>query len=216
MGACCTNEVKDRLDLKEANLNIEKNAKDNKYINQNPETNIDQDFNSFKEMSTKLRTENELTNQLYESKGPYAYRELNNNSNLELREYQIVDNGAQYYGYWNADTDEREGCGVMIWEDGSRYDGSWRQNKANGAGRLIHADGDIYEGNWLDDKASGHGIYYHQDGAVYDGQWRDDKQDGHGAESWPDGSRYEGNYGDGKKEGKGRFCWADEIGRAHV
>ena len=51
------------------------------------------------------------------------------------------------------DQDIREGRGIQIWLDGSRYEGYWKNNKANGKGRLIHADGDVYEGDWKDDKA---------------------------------------------------------------
>ena len=61
----------------------------------------------------------------------------------------------------------REGRVMVIWSDGSRYDGYWREDKANGRGRLIHADGDVYEGEWLDDQASGFGTYIHFDGARY-------------------------------------------------
>ena len=41
------------------------------------------------------------------------------------------------------DKDIRDGRGVQIWLDGSRYEGYWKNNKANGRGRLIHADGDV-------------------------------------------------------------------------
>lgn len=41
--------------------------------------------------------------------------------------------------------------------DGSRYEGEWRDDRANGYGKLYHADGDIYEGSWKDDRADGFG-----------------------------------------------------------
>ena len=82
---------------------------------------------------------------------------------------------------------------MQTWADGSKYEGYWKNDKANGKGRLIHADGDVYEGilntnhlfihsigEWLDDKAHGYGIYTHMDGAKYEGQWKEDKQDGYG------------------------------------
>ena len=71
----------------------------------------------------------------------------------------LLENGAKYEGEWLKDTEIRDGRGVQIWSDGSRYEGYWRNNRANGRGRLIHADGDIYEGEWLDDKAHGFGKY---------------------------------------------------------
>lgn len=109
----------------------------------------------------------------------------------------------------NEDIESREGKGIQVWPDGSRYEGYWRMNKANGKGRLIHADGDVYEGDWVDDKAHGKGVYRHLDGARYDGDWKEDKQCGFGRESWPDGAVYEGEYVDGKKHGRGLFKWAD-------
>jgi len=35
---------------------------------------------------------------------------------------------------------------MQIWEDGSRYYGYWKNDKANIRGMLFHADGDLYEG----------------------------------------------------------------------
>ena len=52
-----------------------------------------------------------------------------------------------------------------MWDDGSIYEGYWKQHMANGFGRLIHADGDVYEGEWVEDKAHGRGKYIHMDGA---------------------------------------------------
>lgn len=42
-----------------------------------------------------------------------------------------------------------------MWPDSSRYEGNWRNDKANGKGKLIHADGDVYDGEWKNDKAEG-------------------------------------------------------------
>ena len=119
-----------------------------------------------------------------------------------------LDNGAIYSGQWN-ESNQRHGKGTQIWTDGSKYEGCWRNDKANGKGRLIHADGDIYVGEWKEDKAHGNGMYLHTDGAKYDGEWREDKQHGMGVETWPDGARYEGLYENGKKHGRGKFQWAD-------
>ena len=63
----------------------------------------------------------------------------------------------------------RHGPGTFIWENLSKYDGEWLNDKANGYGKLIHADGDVYEGNWVDDKTEGEGVYSHIDGATYIG-----------------------------------------------
>eukprot|EP01022_Parablepharisma_sp_SALTPOND_P012973 TRINITY_DN1691_c0_g1_i1.p2 TRINITY_DN1691_c0_g1~~TRINITY_DN1691_c0_g1_i1.p2 ORF type:complete len:424 (+),score=44.61 TRINITY_DN1691_c0_g1_i1:5377-6648(+) len=119
-----------------------------------------------------------------------------------------LDNGAIYMGQWDK-YGKREGRGIQIWPDGSKYTGYWRNDKANGKGRLIHADGDVYEGQWLNDKAHGHGTYIHVDGSLYKGEWKEDKQHGYGVETWADGATYEGNYEHGKKHGIGKFKWVD-------
>lgn len=81
----------------------------------------------------------------------------------------------QFIDFRIVDKEIRDGRGIQVWQDGSRYEGYWKNNKANGFGRLIHADGDVYEGEWRDDKAHGKGIYTHVDGSRYEGDWIDDK-----------------------------------------
>ena len=98
-----------------------------------------------------------------------------------------LDNGAIYKGQWTKDG-LRQGKGIQIWQDGSKYEGYWANDMANDKGRLIHADGDIYEGEWFNDKAHGRGTYIHIDGAKYTGEWLEDKQYGYGVETWSDGA----------------------------
>jgi hypothetical protein len=90
------------------------------------------------------------------------------------------ENKSIYFGEWNTITDQRHGRGIQCWMDGSRYEGYWKNDRANVKGILYHADGDVYDGEWLQDKAHGYGIYTHIDGARYEGFWSDDKQDGKG------------------------------------
>eukprot|EP00347_Sterkiella_histriomuscorum_P008950 403343115 len=118
-------------------------------------------------------------------------------------------NNTVYSGQLDIKTQQKEGFGIQIWPDGSKYVGQWLRSKANAYGRFILADGDVYEGEWKDDKAHGYGIYHYADGAKYEGEWRDDKQEGPGREEWPDQSSFQGMYRDGKKHGFGKFIWAD-------
>ena len=57
-----------------------------------------------------------------------------------------LSNGAIYMGQWDLENGHREGKGIMIWKDGSKFTGMWHNDMAQGLGRLIHADGDFYEG----------------------------------------------------------------------
>lgn len=90
-----------------------------------------------------------------------------------MKPITMLENGSKYEGEWLKTSGEevRDGRGVLIWLDGSRYEGYWRDNQANGRGRLIHADGDVYEGQWLNDKAHGKGVYTHTDQSEYQGEW---------------------------------------------
>ena len=63
-----------------------------------------------------------------------------------------IDEGVLYEGEW-VHSDQlpygiRMGRGVQLWPDGSRYEGYWKDGKANGPGRLLHVNGDCYEGIW--------------------------------------------------------------------
>eukprot|EP00826_Nyctotherus_ovalis_P010338 TRINITY_DN12737_c0_g1_i3.p1 TRINITY_DN12737_c0_g1~~TRINITY_DN12737_c0_g1_i3.p1 ORF type:complete len:288 (+),score=91.61 TRINITY_DN12737_c0_g1_i3:219-1082(+) len=168
------------------------------------------DENTFQINAEKIIMDQEIVRELYTTRGPYPYKpNPKDETERVLRDIVELENGAIYYGFWSAATELQDGNGVMIWPDGSRYDGSWKQGQTNGHGRLIHADGDLYEGGWVGDKANGYGTYIHEDGAVYEGNWVADKQNGKGVETWPDGSRYEGTYKDGMKHGVGTFVWSD-------
>jgi len=70
--------------------------------------------------------------------------------------------------------DMKHGYGVQVWQDGARYEGYWKHNKACGKGKFWHVDGDVFEGEWKDDKANGYGVYVHMNGARYEGYWKDD------------------------------------------
>ena len=59
---------------------------------------------------------------------------------------------------------------MHIWPDKAKYEGFWKDDKANGKGTFYHIDGDIFEGHWVDDKASGYGVYTHINGAKYEGE----------------------------------------------
>ena len=128
---------------------------------------------------------------------------------LIVRPIHEYENKSLYLGEWNIQTNKRHGRGIIQWNDGSKYEGYWVNDKANIKGRLLLSSGDIYEGEWKDDKASGHGVYHKNNGECYDGEWENDKQSGNGYEKWPDGSCYKGEYRNGMKNGKGVFKWYD-------
>ena len=98
-----------------------------------------------------------------------------------------TDNGALYQGERNED-DQPDGRGVMVYSDGTIYEGEFVDGMWEGKGRLIHAFGDVYEGDWDHNKAHGNGKFTTLDGTVYVGKWKDDKKHGKGVETWADGT----------------------------
>ena len=127
------------------------------------------------------------------------------NENLQFKKKINLENFTQYYGEFDINTGKRYGRGIQLWNDGSRYEGYWINDKTNIKGKLKHNDGDIYDGEWYDDKANGHGIYFYKDGSKYDGEWKNDKKEGYGIETGNDGSKYTGFYKNGMKNGKGKY-----------
>lgn len=119
---------------------------------------------------------NAATRETEERLGPFIFDKSENDKDLDVvtRGPYELDNGAIYHGQWTKQG-LREGKGIQLWKDGSKYEGYGKRDQAYGYGRLIHADGDCYYGDWLNDKAHGRGTYEHMDGAKYIGDWKEDK-----------------------------------------
>ena len=128
---------------------------------------------------------------------------------FKLKHFQIdYPDGSKYNGYYGPEW-TKEGFGILIHKDGSKYEGMFKNDLAEGRGRLILAKGDYYEGEFSKDKANGHGKYVSVEGEIYIGYWTNDKQHGKGELLLKDGSRYEGFFQFGLKSGKGKISWPD-------
>ena len=46
-----------------------------------------------------------------------------------------LENGTEYVGQWK--NCKKEGKGVQVWPDTSRYEGDWKEDKANGNGKFL-------------------------------------------------------------------------------
>ncbi len=104
---------------------------------------------------------------------------------------------------------QKDGYGVMIWPNGDRYEGEWKNDLQNGTGSFVYADGEKYEGLWKDGKKNGTGTYTWLDGRKYTGEWKDDLRNGKGEYTWPTGDRYVGEFKDGKMNGHGVYTYAN-------
>lgn len=48
----------------------------------------------------------------------------------------------------------------MFYNDGSKYEGEWAEDKRNGIGTTLYANGNFYTGQWSCDKRDGVGRFY--------------------------------------------------------
>jgi hypothetical protein len=101
------------------------------------------DFNSFKIDDTVTAIDEKLGDFIVEEKELFIYIRDYKQS-LSHISFQY-DDGSIYYGYYNANY-EKEGYGILILPDGSKFQGFFKNNKMTGRGRLISSDGDYYEG----------------------------------------------------------------------
>jgi len=61
--------------------------------------------------------------------GPYKPKEMNV---TDVRGPITFGDQSIYTGEWN--TNLKEGKGIKIWKDGMKFEGYWKNNKANGKG----------------------------------------------------------------------------------
>ncbi len=115
----------------------------------------------------------------------------------------------------------RNGFGLRVFTNGSRYQGQWEDDKMSGHGLLTGAGGGKYEGKFHNGFRTGLGReqygntmgieflcpmgYRHKgDGfCVYMGEWKRDHWHGEGEYRCCDGRLYRGHFEWGKKHGKG-------------
>ena len=58
----------------------------------------------------------------------------------------------------------RHGKGIMIYQNGRKYEGEWLDDLRNGRGFEKYANGNLYTGSFKDGKANGHGNYKWENG----------------------------------------------------
>ena len=77
-------------------------------------------------------------------------------SKNEERRKMIYKNGDKYNGYWK--NNKKEGKGIMKYNNGDKYEGYWKNDKKDGYGIMKYKNGNKYEGNWNNDMKNGDGI----------------------------------------------------------
>ena len=133
-----------------------------------------------------------------QGKGRYVFAPLVPDQELSggYHEGEYVDN-------------KKHGPGVMVFPDGSKYEGPFVEDAMTGECKYTYASsGDVYSGAFVDGKKHGQGSYLFkasqstfmgrwENGAFVEGEW-----------ILRDGSTYKGVFVDGKPAGEGTFSWA--------
>lgn len=96
-------------------------------------------------------------------------------------------NGVQFYGQFE-DGVPVDGRGIMVFENGDRYDGEFQTGERNGCGTFTFTSGRRYMGQFESDQFHGVGIWQLETGERYVGQFRDNKCTGWGTFLFTDGS----------------------------
>ena len=95
----------------------------------------------------------------------------------------------------------RQGLGVQIFENGSRYEGQWLNGYQEGFGQIKFQSGEEYCGQWHLGHQHGLGVYKAQKG-TYSGFWSKGVRNGYGQLS-DHSSTFRGEWCAGKKHGCG-------------
>lgn len=104
-------------------------------------------------------------------------------SNNDCKVYNFEDNET---ATWSGECKDGyvHGQGTLQWYKNGKpddiYVGSYSQGKMHGKGILTWEDGSKYDGEFKDDKRHGKGITTWASGSKYDGEYKDDKQHGLG------------------------------------
>ncbi len=73
-----------------------------------------------------------------------------------------------------------QGLGIHVWDDGSRYEGNYKDGRRNGEGVFYYPKGAKYTGNQVNAQRNGFGTYYYTSGNKYVGEWNNDLKHGRG------------------------------------
>jgi hypothetical protein len=117
------------------------------------------------------------------------------------------ENGDVYTGeFFNGN---RHGHGTLVFADGTEYVGEWECNLQHGVGTRRWTNGDCYTGQYSNGKRTGEGRFYYSNGDMYIGQWVSGVMHGPGRYYYASGQRFEGLFVNGKRQGKGKLQRTD-------
>jgi len=86
----------------------------------------------------------------------------------------------------------------FTYDNGTVYDGGYRNGMFQGKGKIIYADGTIYDGHFINGVLEGHGKYTALNGDKYEGIFKNNVYDGFGKYTYANGDVVEGEFKDDK------------------
>ena len=104
---------------------------------------------------------------------------------------------------------------TLIFSDGKKYDGEFKDGKKNGKGVETQSDGTTYDGMWKDGLPHGKGVATWPGETTYDGEWTDGMRNGNGVMKTPSfggTTYYDGMWTDGLPNGDGMIKMTNDTG----
>jgi serine/threonine protein kinase len=98
------------------------------------------------------------------------------------------------------------GRGIMVFPNGDRYDGKFKDGKRNGCGTFTFANGRSYTGQFQQDHLNGLGVWTLDNGNYYIGEFKDNHCHGKGTFVFADGASKYGLWQDSKLVGENLSC----------
>jgi len=133
----------------------------------------------------------------------FDFDEIKQSELFKVKKYK----DAIYRGWLDPETYARNGFGVMEYDNGRVYEGSWENDLRTGKGYEMYSNRNLYQGEFLRGKAHGKGHYQWANGEFYDGAWIQGQKDGYGEWKSHDDETYIGHWKEGKASGKGCYTW---------
>lgn len=125
---------------------------------------------------------------------------------LEAQEPSFIySNGVVFYGQFQDGIPVND-RGTMVFDNGDRYDGEFRNGERNGCGTFTFASGRQYMGQFQADQFHGVGIWKLETGERYVGQFEFNRCEGWGTFLFTDGSSKSGTWENGNLVGDNLSC----------
>ena len=194
--------------IKKRKLEEKRNTLENELnmlIKSNKNINIKPSIDIIKEIFEDKKYENDLENikiKLLE-KNDLFMGIMDNNDIYPKRGILYTHNGDYYNGEFS--DGKKNGQGNIIYANGTKYEGSFKNDFHDGFGKLMQSDGEIFEGEWKKGKINGKGTRIHSNGSKYIGSYINNIRNGQGHLILFNGESYNGNFINGKANGMGTF-----------